>query len=263
MTMKPSIRSLSAVLAVAFLAACGADRSVSARSDAVLSDARSDGVAGFYFLPPVAPEPGGATVNDPRLSPAVVIDALGADGSVLVTLARFEGDAVKASGSHYMVHWSTRTFVPVLGTTYRIRVLLDGEELGFAEAQVASHGRELRLLGSNEIFGINGQRTVPIKFRIHVEPEETCAEGAACEDGDPCTVEDVCVAGACTAGDPRVCPPRAEFPECNPGACDPEQGCVTFPVEDGTSCGVFGYCDLDPVLGYSVCLPIGGGKLSP
>lgn len=260
--MNAYTRALCTVLAAASLAACGADRSVSARGDAVLSDARSDGAAGFYFLPPVAPEPAGGTVNDPGLSPVVVIDALEADGSVLLTLARFEGEAVKASGSHYMARWSTRTIVPVLGTTYRIRVLLDGEELGFADARVARGGRELHLLGSEEIFGLAGQRTVPIKFRIHVAPAETCADGAACDDGDPCTVEDVCLAGACTGGDPRTCPPRAEFPECNPGACDPEQGCVTFTVEDGTGCGVFGYCERDPELGHSVCRDIGGAKVS-
>ncbi len=72
--MKAYIRGLSAALAAASLVACGADGSVSARRDAVLSDARSDGVAGFYFLPPIAPEPGGGTVNDPGLSPVVVID---------------------------------------------------------------------------------------------------------------------------------------------------------------------------------------------
>ncbi len=281
---------LSLALAVAVLAGCGADRSAAARQDAVLSDARSDGAPGFYFLPPVAPEPAVSTANDAGLSPVVEIVALEPGGAVL---ARFEGDAIKASGSHYMALWSTKQFAPAAGTTYRISVLLDGATLGFADAQVAANGRELRLLASNEIFGLTGSRTVPIKFRIHVEPvQDLCRDvecppatqcqasvacdpasgacvsvpmpaGTACDDGDPCTTGDACDGeGGCLAG--VVCPGADA---CNAPACDPEaRACVNHPVENGTNCttgaGAAGYCLLDPELGRSVCQPLGGpGKL--
>jgi hypothetical protein len=283
---------VSLALALAVLAGCGADRTTATRQDAVLSDARSDGAPGFYFLPPVAPEPAATSTNGPGLSPIVEIAALDATGAVL---ARFEGDAIKASGSHYMVLWPTKQFPPAAGTTYRITVLLDGKALGFADAQVAGNGRELRLLASNDVFGLTGSRTVPIKFRIHVEETQdlcrdvTCPAatpcqgfacdqttgacvavptppGTACEDGDPCTAGDACDGeGGCLPGGDLVCPGADA---CNAPACDPEAGaCVNHPVENGTNCttdvGRGGYCLLDRELGRSVCMPFGGSKPSP
>lgn len=168
------IRSLAA-LAAAMVLACGPAREASRRTDAVLSDARSDGAPGFHFVPPVAPAPA-AEQNDRGLSPVVEIVALTASEPVL---ASFTGDAVKESGTHYMVHWSTREHPPAAGTTYRIRVLLADEVLGFADAAVAANGRELRFLASQETFGLTGQRTVPIKFRIHATPDD-----AGDQDGD-------------------------------------------------------------------------------
>ena len=287
--MMTYLRRVTVVLAAAVLASCGADRDASTRKYAVLSDGRSDGAPGFYFLPPVAPEPGSDTVNDPGLSPVVEIVALDASAAVL---ARFEGEAVKASGSHYMAHWSTKQFVPVPGTTYRIRVLLDGKELGFADAQAAKNGKELHLLGSGQIFGLMGQRTVPIKFRIHVQPQDPCQDvvceqptqcqasvvcdpalaacvptalpqGAACDDGNPCTASDACDGeGACVAGGPLAC----IGDQCNTAACDPAAGCVLTPVEDGTNCtaasGFGGYCEYSPAAGRSVCIESMPGKIS-
>ena len=63
-----------AVVASLLLAACGSDKT-SQSPAAVLSDARVDGgTAGFYFLPPVAPEPVEGT-NDAGLAPVVEIAA--------------------------------------------------------------------------------------------------------------------------------------------------------------------------------------------
>jgi hypothetical protein len=260
----------------------------------VLSDGRTDGAAGFFFLPPVAPEPSPGTVNDAGLSPVVEIVALDAAGAVL---ARLEGDAIKASGSHYMALWSTKRYPPDAGTTYRIRVLLDGKLLGFADAAVARNGRQLRLLGSNDVFGLTGQRTVPIKFRIHgggtpdlcagvvCEAPAACQDavtcdpasgacvatakppGTSCDDGDPCTSGDACDGeGSCIVGGALLC---EGVDACNAPACDPAAGtCVNHPVENGTNCttstGGEGYCLLDPASNRSVCMPLGGaGKISP
>ncbi|HEX9049759.1 MAG TPA: hypothetical protein VF841_04435 [Anaeromyxobacter sp.] len=282
---------VTVALAVAVLAACGADRSTATRRYAVLSDARSDGAPGFYFLPPVAPEPASSTPNDAGLSPVVEIVALDASATVL---ARFEGDAIRKSGSHDMALWSTGRDAPVPGTTYRIRVLLDGKILGFADAQTAGNGRELRLLASNEVFGLTGSRSVPIKFRIQAGPPELCKDvvcgaptqcqasvacdpatgaciptakppAASCDDGNPCTTGDACDGeGDCLAGAGLVCPGADA---CNAPACDPAAGCVNHPAENGTNCttstGGAGYCLLAPALGRSVCMSVGAGKLSP
>ncbi len=288
--MSACTQKVTLVLAVAVLAACGADHPVATRQYAVLSDGRSDGAPGFYFLPPVAPEPAASTVNDAGLAPVVEIVALDT-GTVL---ARFEGDAVKASDSHDMALWSTKQYAPVAGTTYRISVLLDGETLGFADAQVAANGRELRLLASGEIFGVTGNRTVPIKFRIHVEAtQDLCRgvecpaptqcqasvacdaatgacvsaplpSGTACAGGAPCTTGACDGEGGCITT-PLVCPGADA---CNAAACDPGSGaCAIHPVGDGTNCttsaGGAGYCLIDPQLGRSVCRPLGGpGKLT-
>jgi hypothetical protein len=282
---------IALALAMAVAAGCGADRSAAMRRDAVLSDARSDGAPGFYFLPPVAPEPASSTANDAGLLPVVEIVAVDT-GAVL---ARFEGDAIRASGPHYMALWSTKRFAPVAGTTYRVSVLLDGETLGSADAAVARNGRALRLLASGEIFGLTGARTVPIKFRIHVEQsQDLCRDvecpaptqcqgpaacdaatgaclpvsldpGAPCDDGDPCTTGDACDGeGGCLSGGPLVCADDG----CNAPTCDPATGaCVNHLVEDGTNCttdgGAAGYCLYDPDLERSRCRPLeGSGKLA-
>lgn len=282
--MTTYIRRSCLLLAVVLLAACD-DRITATRGYAVLSDGRSGGAEGFYFLPPVAPAPAEETRNDLGLSPVVEIAALENGAPVL---ARFEGDAVKESGGHYMVHWSTRLVPPVFGTIYRIRVLLDGEELGFADAQVARNGTELHLLGSNEIFGLTGQRTVPIKFRIHVAPQDPCdgivcdapaaceasvacdpaiaacvanalPSGTACDDADACTVGDACDGeGACTAGAPLVC---TDLDTCNKATgCDPLTGCV-YQHLVGTPCKltfngnlVDGICAAGGEGGRSICV---------
>ena len=46
------------------------------------------------------------------------------------------------------------------------------------------------------------------------------ADGVSCDDGDACTMNDVCNAGACTAGAPKTCEGSAtactEAPSCDP-----------------------------------------------
>jgi hypothetical protein len=70
----------------------------------------------------------------------------------------------------------------------------------------------------------------------------TCAglTGATCNDGDPCTLADVCEAGAC-AGAPRHC---AALNECHEaGTCDSATGlCSSPPRPDGSSCLDNGVC---------------------
>ncbi|MEC9071916.1 MAG: hypothetical protein VX938_06025, partial [Myxococcota bacterium] len=64
-------------------------------------------------------------------------------------------------------------------------------------------------------------------------------DGAPCDDGNPCTLEDRCEQGLCVGATSNPC--DSEGP-CNPGNCDPVQGCVYSQVEDGTPCalGCFG-----------------------
>lgn len=60
-------------------------------------------------------------------------------------------------------------------------------------------------------------------------------DGTICDDGDACTVNDVCQSGSCASGPPVVCP--MEGPCKLPGTCDPATGvCSSTNVPDGTAC---------------------------
>ena len=60
--------------------------------------------------------------------------------------------------------------------------------------------------------------------------------GTPCDDGNPCTVGDVCQNGVCTAGGAKDCSSVADA--CNDGVCRQSDGqCVKRPKADGGSCG--------------------------
>ena len=64
-------------------------------------------------------------------------------------------------------------------------------------------------------------------------------DGATCDDGNECTVEDACVDGECVAAKSLECDDTSA---CLSATCDPAVGCVTAPVDDGEPCtlGCFG-----------------------
>lgn len=77
-------------------------------------------------------------------------------------------------------------------------------------------------------------------------------DGAACDDGDPCTGTGSCKAGACQKG-PDACAPLRT--ECIDATCTPT-GCVTQSKLDGTGCGMSfcsnglcksGHCNITPI----------------
>jgi cysteine-rich repeat protein len=68
--------------------------------------------------------------------------------------------------------------------------------------------------------------------------------GTACEDGDPCTKDDVCDgAGSCTAGAPAMCD---DGNPCTDDACTPGVGCESTPnsnpCDDPSGCAAGGTC---------------------
>ena len=88
--------------------------------------------------------------------------------------------------------------------------------------------------------------------------------GAQCDDGDPCTYFGSCQGGACNKGAKIDC--SFLDSECSIGTCDPVQGCIVTPVNDGFPCddGLFctggdscqqGACTGGPPLD---CAPPGG-----
>ncbi len=72
------------------------------------------------------------------------------------------------------------------------------------------------------------------------------ADGAACDDTNPCTTADECVAGTCTGG-PVDC--SALDTSCTHGLCNPASGvCAAVAVPDGTLCD-----DSDPCTTLDAC----------
>ncbi len=223
------------------LAACGCSGGGAALSrSAVLADARTGGTAGFWFLPPIAPEPDDATPNHRGLFPAVEVEELPPGTAGVV--ASFPAGSVEDSGAHYQVVWATAASSLSPGRTYRIRVSLSGTALGHADAAVAADGNALRFLFSQETFPLTGERTVPIKFRI-AEPAPDADGDLVPDASDDCpTAPDPVqldsdgdgIGDACECRD-VVCPTPAP---CHiGGTCDPATGtCSTPAAPDGTPC---------------------------
>lgn len=145
-----------------------------------VSDGAHGGLASFFFLPPLfkmpAVHPG--TFN-PDLQPSVEICDLGVRPTVTpppprdcVTgvdpVAEFPAGSVTVSvtDEQYHVNWHTDQSNLLLDHDYRIRVLVSGVELGFADVDPVSNMGQLKNVQTNEYIGLVDGRTLPIKFRI-------------------------------------------------------------------------------------------------
>jgi alpha-tubulin suppressor-like RCC1 family protein len=132
----------------------------------------------FFFLPPIVPQPVFAGVTDAALSPEVRVcewDGI-ACGAVVAAFSMTDGTASEvirydAVAEHYLVNWHTDRCAwgacaldP--DQDYRLRVLVGSLELGHADVDVVSSGRELRNVQTNEYIGLLNGRTLPVKFRI-------------------------------------------------------------------------------------------------
>jgi hypothetical protein len=140
----------------------------------LISDATHNaGKPHFYFLPPVVAAPEVSGVFDPALTPAVEICSVAGAGCdvVIATFSTTSGpgsETVRLDGTaeQYVVNWQTGQFALDPARTYRIRVLVGDLELGFADVDVVSSGRELRNVNTGEYIPLVDGRTLPIKFRI-------------------------------------------------------------------------------------------------
>ncbi len=88
------------------------------------------------------------------------------------------------------------------------------------------------------------------------EDSKTCEyrtrrDGAACDDGDPCTLNDACRDGVCV-GKPRDC--SAKDGACTVGVCNATSGtCEARPVFDGKPCDDGLFCSVDETCNGGVC----------
>ncbi|MFH1531264.1 MAG: hypothetical protein ABIK09_11110 [Pseudomonadota bacterium] len=89
------------------------------------------------------------------------------------------------------------------------------------------------------------------------DPEDgSCAnvavDGAPCDDGDACTLEDACIDGACTPAADLDC---EDLNECTTDSCDPNSGCVHAQVADAAPCTDGNVCTQGDGCLDGVCVP--------
>ncbi len=78
------------------------------------------------------------------------------------------------------------------------------------------------------------------------------ANGAACNDGDGCTLIDTCQAGVCTSGAPLVCPAPDQCHDA--GVCDPATGVCSNPSKaNGVACNDGNGCTQNDTCQAGVC----------
>ncbi len=256
----------SIVLFSLSIAACrGAEApELASRSAALISDAvHGAGTAGFYFLPPLVPQPAVQGVFSAGVEPTVVIDRVDASGAPLERVATFTMQTGPGSetlrlgaegGHHYIVNWHTADFGLDPAATYRIGVDVPSGRLGFADVDVVGTGGQLRHVDRDEYVPLLNGRTLPIKFRIEqiavdgdldgvldwldvcpsvADPDQRDTDGDG--RGDACE----CLGVTCVASD--VCHLA--------GVCDPTTGACSDPEQaDGTACD-----DGDPSTAITTC----------
>ncbi|MBI3205013.1 MAG: hypothetical protein HYZ29_25980, partial [Myxococcales bacterium] len=79
------------------------------------------------------------------------------------------------------------------------------------------------------------------------------ADGASCDDEDPCTTGEACSAGSCGGGSPT---PVSDGNPCTADACSPMGGVTHTPVTAGTACSDADLCNGDELCNASgTCQP--------
>src|SRR5438034_10318550 len=184
--------------------ACSTDRNLTAprnRPEFAISDgAHQGGTPGFFFLPPLVPQPttGGTFDADiAALNPQVAICdiTLGPDvdcgGSsegatpaiVVYTTTSTPAITVVPSAETYQVSWDTKLEGFITAHTYRVHVAAGGSgtrrELGFADVFLTPTPGQVKDLATGDLIVLNDGRTLPIRFRIESGIPGTLAVTAA------------------------------------------------------------------------------------
>jgi len=168
------------------LAGCGGGHAPSSRDvmrPAAISDGAHEGVAGFYFLPPITADPEVSGIFDRNLVGDLEVKIVQQDpspdpGEGLV--ASFTNSAdnnseairVNESDEHYIVNFHTDLYQDKLqdGAVYRIFVQRrsDHGEYGFADVQIFTSMKQAKSQVTEDTFALKDGRTLPVKFRIEV-----------------------------------------------------------------------------------------------
>ena len=148
----------------------------------VLDRSQTNGAKlGFYFLPPISwsvPAHFGG-LFDPDLSPTVRIDQIDpTNGSTIANVATLTGDTRGVRRQpwreFYIARYNTAGLDPA--SRYRLRVLLDDNELGAVDLAVVKKVSDLKNVDLKHFTPVVLGEILPIMFRIE--------RGGADQDGD-------------------------------------------------------------------------------
>lgn len=166
------------VVAAAAVAACSTEdlptfpgSTPGPRPAFIVSDGMTGGNDHFFFLPPLVPAPTYSGTFDGTQQPEVKICAWsGGCGAEVAAFTMTTGPGsetirVVPEDEHYIVNWHTDLSNLTLGATYRIRVLVGNQVLGFADVVPTGTGKAKNAVTGDEIALKDGS-TLPIKFRI-------------------------------------------------------------------------------------------------
>lgn len=142
-----------------------------AKPSFVISDgAHPPGQTGFYFLPPLVPQPTYSGQFDPTKSPAVRIVCTGATGPQCPTFMT-ASVKVDSKGERYVASWKGKVDRNVeLGPgRYRIEVWIGQNLIGYADLWFVLKNPELATVGTGYIGMVAG-RLSEVPFRIENPP---------------------------------------------------------------------------------------------
>ena len=179
-------------LVVAGMVGCQADRSLPPGPSADIQDANHlSGNSFFFWLPPMINQQAPASqLFSKDLTPAVTITDRGLAGATSTnchpgnTVRTFSGSDITRSSADYHMNWRTDQDNLFAECTYRITVSVGSTQLGYADVDVVSSGKQLKNVDTDEFIPLLDDRTLPIKFFAGVgalcgQGVSDCGEGTA------------------------------------------------------------------------------------
>ena len=190
--MKAAVRCLTMLTMAALVTACS-DQPTSPPgtpaqppSVAISDGANGGGNPGFFFLPPLVPDPSNnvefGDAPAATVSPVVRICRLASDPTLGPTtcvqeITSFSGSAITLTNGVYQVNWDTKATELSTTAFYRMSVYVGTQMLGFADVDPVTP-REMRNPRSGDVFSLLDGRTLPIKFVV--EQDGLCTGPGEC-----------------------------------------------------------------------------------